>query len=99
MREKLIELLDDFSTPIMLLDTKLMDWNIPTQQLREAFADYLVANDVVPVVRCRDCRKCSTYDDVITGQKQYICRLWHGATREVDEDSFCSVGERKDNEG
>jgi hypothetical protein len=46
MREKLIKLLDDFSTPVMLLDTKLMDWKIPTQQLREAVADHLIANGV-----------------------------------------------------
>lgn len=46
MREKLIKLLEDFSTPVMLLDTKLMDWKIPTQQLREAVADHLIANGV-----------------------------------------------------
>lgn len=63
-------------------------------------------NDVVPnlrkqlanrveVVRCKDCRKCSTWDDVITKQPQYVCRLWHGATREVSADGFCDAGERR----
>ena len=50
------------------------------------------------VVRCKDCRKCRIYDDVITGQKQYECSLWHGATREVSADSFCDAGERREGE-
>lgn len=58
MREKLIKLLDDFSAPVMLLDTKLIDWNIPTQQLREAIADYLIANGVTVLDCKKDCTTC-----------------------------------------
>lgn len=54
--------------------------------------------DAAEVVRCKDCRKCRIYDDVITRQKQYECRLWHGATREVSADSFCDAGERREGE-
>ena len=49
--------------------------------------------DAVEVVRCKDCRKCHTYKDVITNVKQYKCYLWN-ASREVDADSFCDAGER-----
>ena len=94
MREKLIKLLEDFSAPVMLMDTKLMDWNIPTQQLREAIADYLIANDVVPVVRCKDCKHRGT---------DYC--IFHIKGEPADEEllkkldnDFCSYGERKDNE-
>jgi hypothetical protein len=45
-REKLIELLDGFSTPVTLNGEKLMDWNIPMPGLRKAIADHLLANDV-----------------------------------------------------
>ena len=90
MREKLIELLDDFSTPIMLLDTKIMDWNIPTQQLREAIADHLIANDVVEVVRCKDCKHLMFSDCYGECKRGYM-----GIVKPRD---FCSYGERKDNE-
>ena len=49
--------------------------------------------DAVEVVRCKDCRKCHIYKDVITNIKQYKCYLWN-ASREVDADSFCDAGER-----
>ena len=52
--------------------------------------------DAVPVVRCRDCRKCSFRNDVITRQKEYICLLTRDH-REVEADDFCSAGERKEN--
>lgn len=45
-REKLIELLNGFSTPVMLNEEKLMDWNIPMPGLRKAIADHLLANGV-----------------------------------------------------
>lgn len=52
--------------------------------------------DAVPVVRCRDCRKSSIRNDVITRQKEYICLLTRDH-REVEADGFCSAGERKEN--
>lgn len=45
-REKLIELLNGFSTPVTLNGEKLMDWNIPMPGLRKAIADHLLANGV-----------------------------------------------------
>jgi hypothetical protein len=87
MREKLIKLLDDFSAPVMLMDTKLMDWNIPTQQLREAMADHLIANGVTIPVRCKNCK---AYDKEVG-----YCEAM-GFTCEAND--FCSYGERKDNE-
>ena len=45
-REKLIKLLDAFSTPITLNGERLMDWTLPMAGLRKALADYLLANGV-----------------------------------------------------
>ena len=82
MREKLIEILRVPIFPHELAD--------PT----EAVADYLLDNDVVPVVRCKDCENWMyEYDDVglcvtdvpdVEGVQRYAC-------------DFCSYGERKDN--
>lgn len=47
--------------------------------------------DVVQVVRCKDCRKCS-YDSLFN---YYWCNLTLG-TRRVKSDDFCSYGERKE---
>ena len=45
-KEKLIELLNGFSTPVTLNGEKLMDWNIPMPGLRKAIADHLLTNGV-----------------------------------------------------
>ena len=97
MREKLIKLLDDFSAPVMLMDTKLMDWNIPTQQLREAMADHLIANGVMPVVRCKDCTNKRKAIPAENGQVIF-CSIWGRGWCRVDPNDFCSYGERKDND-
>ena len=52
-------------------------------------ADHLIANDVVPVVRCAKCRLAKTICN------DYVCCL---TGMPVNADGFCSLGERKDNE-
>jgi hypothetical protein len=79
MREKLIEILRVPIFPHELAD--------PT----EAVADYLLDNDVVPVVRCRDCKHYFRYGDGVYG-----CRTF--GMMKTKPDGFCSYGERKDNE-
>ena len=67
MREKLIEILRVPIYPHELAD--------PT----EAVADYLLDNDVVPVVRCKDCSQAG----------------WCYLRQEMGDDGFCSYGERR----
>ena len=45
-REKLIELLERFETPIMFGGIELMKWTIPTNEILTAFADHLITNGV-----------------------------------------------------
>ena len=54
-------------------------------------ANYLIANDVVPVVRCKDCKHLHI-KYFATSQ---FCTL-SGSV--VGDDEFCSSGERKDND-
>ena len=75
MREKLIKIL---RTPIF--PHELAD---PT----EAVADYLLDNDVVPVVRCKDC---------IYNEKS-SCMFSAFANPHYRPDYFCADGERIDN--
>ena len=81
MREKLIKILRVPIFPHELAD--------PT----EAVADYLLDNDVVPVVRCKDC--------VYYREEELVCI---GVSCIGDSHAnwypydFCSYGERKDNE-
>lgn len=56
------------------------------------------AVDAVEVVRCKDCRTCAIYDDLITRQPQYVCRMARDY-REVEADGFCSRGERRKPDG
>ena len=48
--------------------------------------------DAVPVVRCKDCKWL--YDEM----DDYCCRSHRGLVR-ICENSFCSYGERKDDDG
>ena len=73
MREKLIELLESSLFP---------DYDF------DELADHLIANDVVPVVRCKDC------DNTCPGTIGLVCTMWGCRT---PPDGFCFIGERKDN--
>lgn len=61
-------------------------------RLKDALAQYEDA-DVVPVVRCRDCKY---YDPEDWGG--ITCKADGGMT-DPDEDSFCSQGERRTDNG
>jgi hypothetical protein len=62
-----------------------------SKDLYEAVADCLLCRDIVPVVRCKDCKH--TDDD---GCGAIYCEKWD--RWEMPEDFFCSYGERKNNE-
>ena len=79
MREKLIKILH-------------IPFAIPEQvDIYESIADFFLKNDVVPVVRCKDCKNRTL--DSFGG---HCCKLHKGLAMVTDE-SFCSYGERKDN--
>lgn len=59
----------------------------------EAAAEDLVANGVVPVVRCKDCKHME-----FTQVKNRYCRAW-GRIQTMGDDGFCNFGERKDGDG
>lgn len=56
----------------------------------EVVADYLLDNDVLPVVRCKDCKrgKPDTICDDYTA-----CEYWQTV---MPNSGFCSYGERKE---
>lgn len=74
MREKLIEILSVPIYPHELADPA------------EVVADYLLDNDVVPVVRCKDCKNRTT----LWGR--YSCK--YGEELAVGDYHFCCYGER-----
>ena len=53
-------------------------------------ADHLLENDVVKVVRCKDCKHIKYLELV----EVFCCRFWN--THRTYENDFCSYGERKD---
>ena len=60
-----------------------------------AIAQHLIANGVMPVVRCKDC-KYGEVDDVDL-PTQYLCH--YNGTDWNDENHFCSYGEQRRNNG
>ena len=79
-REKLIELIASTEYGNGLVGENFQEGFIAK------IADHLIANDVVQVVRCKDCK---AYDKEVG-----YCEAM-GFTCEMDD--FCSYGERKDN--
>ena len=55
--------------------------------------DDCVEEDVVKVVRCKDC-DYRIFDEVC---QEYYCNSAYGMNGAIEDDSFCSYGERKDN--
>lgn len=75
----------------------------------EAVADYLLDNDVVPVVRCKECMWARPKDhrEPTDTLRELICQCAHhqpipapwGARMAVKPDDFCSYGERRTDGG
>lgn len=57
-------------------------------------ANYLVENDVVKVVRCKDCKHCDKYTN--WNKTEYYGCNFNGEIYEVLPLHFCSYGERGD---
>lgn len=51
--------------------------------------------DAVPVVRCRDCKYHRLMENKNNFMYWHNCELW---CADIDEDAFCSYGERKEGE-
>lgn len=83
MRKKMIEVLEDTRA-----NAAWHHWGY------EESADHLIANDVVLVVRCKDCKHRDEYG---TCTPPIISGYGYDHLSPEDND-FCSYGERKDNE-
>ena len=76
---------------------RCLPWGEISSHTAEDIADHLIENDVVPVVRCKDCRHCSR-DENIIGAYGYCYHFGCYAHEPmVEANDFCSYGERKDN--
>ena len=75
--------------------TKRKWWDYYNDELKqpdpiETLTDHIIKNDVVPVVRCKDCKhyKKINYDDI----SQNTCEI---TTKRQQPYDYCSYGERK----
>ena len=100
MREKLIEMLDDIQLRGEdFTDYEIYGMRLPNTVSNEDVADHLIANDVIPVVRCKDCKHCRTAS---WGEKFCVRKQIDGVYAELSnlsDDDFCSYGVRKDMDG
>lgn len=87
-REKLIELIHIWSA--MQLPTDC----VSAEAMEKHLADYLISKGVTFPVRCKDCKECivRTLPDIGTIISTH-CNLY---SRDVNENDFCSYGERKE---
>ena len=89
MKETIIELVNKV--------LRNLPWGEISSHTASDVANYLIENDVVLVVRCKDCKHWKCWR--ISGEGTGDCLLDEGyaalATQHYD---FCSYGERKDND-
>lgn len=62
------------------------------------FLNAMPTIDAVPVVRCRDCKRCYKHTTKRYKQPMWICMRLDMDRFAVRPDDFCSYGERKDGE-
>ena len=89
MREKLIEVIHDFSVPIESGGCTIGEYIVP-YSIQEQIADHLIANGVTIPVRCKDCKRMEK-----TPYGLRLCHVWDGINGMGDE-GYCNYGERKD---
>ena len=71
------------------------DVNLSAEKF-EAAINGILAADVAPVVRCKDCKHYLIADE-FEGGKRYMCEVNHFSYINSDGDMrYCSYGERKD---
>ena len=64
----------------------LIDWN--------SIKDYMAQNDVIQVIRCKDCKFSMSGIDKYN-ERYILCQL-HERSYGVIDDGFCSWAERKE---
>lgn len=57
--------------------------------------DEIPAADVVPVVRCKDCKNKGWVQEPCRGKSVDYCKVWDCTLRNL-KTTFCSYGERKE---
>ena len=82
MRDRLIDLINQDNCPSPYICDERCKYSHLVHCIGDRLADHLIENDVVPVVRCKNCKHWNNGDC-------YRIEL----TRPVD---YCSYGERKD---
>ena len=60
------------------------------EQLRDL--DAIPAADVIPVVRCGECKHCVEHYDTDGNVPYWVCKEWDSGT---DYDGYCHYGEKK----
>ena len=55
--------------------------------------EMLLPDDIVEVVRCKDCKYCDKYTK--WNNEEYLGCSWNGEVYEVEAEHYCSYGERR----
>ena len=70
--------------------------HIEGEYAAEQLLDEIPASDVVPVVRCRECKHHYWEQEPCHGKSVHYCNLPHMSGVEVFKEFFCYYGERQE---
>ena len=101
-REDLVGLIKRFKTPIMYRDIEIMRWYVPTPQIVNDLADYLIANGVV-ISPCKEgdtvykikkfCDENTGYMEFYTPSKEFDKPCPHYEPAEWECAENCKIGD------
>ena len=77
-----------------IFDNVPMELTTEILRLRRELRGLSPAADVVPVVRCKDCKHCYFADNRVPDEQGWVCEI--NSSEPVNLNGFCSYGERKE---
>ena len=94
-RDKLIQILKNDNCPSPMLCSPECKYIDSADCYAERLADMLIENDMIKVVRCRDCANYGKYNFNDKYDENGWCNIWR-ATK--FDHNFCEYGKRREDE-
>lgn len=95
IRDRLIDLINQDNCPSPYICDEKCKYLHLEQCIGDRLADHLIENDVIPVVRCKDCKHYDIRNARCLLHSELADQYSSGFNFEMYSNDYCSYGERK----